>query len=83
MKGAFQLENATYYFCDKYPYMWVCCSTEVIFNVSRATALELRSRHNNKTAQGDYTIGASCWSPVVNVMRDPRWGRNQVMDCLH
>lgn len=54
-------------------------SQEVIFNVSRATGLEVRAKFNNYSARHYYGLhtSASCWSPVVNIMRDPRWGRNQ------
>ena len=51
-----------------------------MFNVSQATGIEVRAKFNNYSRHGDYGHhkGASCWSPVVNIMRDPRWGRNQV-----
>jgi len=54
-------------------------SDKVVFQVARATALEVRAKNNNYTAHGDYGqhTGISCWSPVINIMRDPRWGRNQ------
>lgn len=37
-------------------------------------------QNNNFTAHRDYGFhhGLSCWSPVINILRDPRWGRNQV-----
>ena len=37
-------------------------------------------QNNNFTAHGDYGFhhGLSCWSPVINILRDPRWGWNQV-----
>lgn len=55
------------------------CSRDVIFNVSRATGLEVRAKYNNYSAHHDYSqhTSASCWSPVINIVRDPRWGRNQ------
>lgn len=54
-------------------------SQEAVFNVSQATGIEVRAKFNNYSRHGDYGHhkGASCWSPVVNIMRDPRWGRNQ------
>jgi beta-glucosidase len=56
------------------------CSQEVVFNVSHATGLEVRAKFNNYSAHEDYGphTSASCWSPVINIVRDPRWGRNQV-----
>lgn len=55
-------------------------SREVIWEVSRATGFEVRAKFNNYTAAGQYGQhkGASCWSPVINIHRDPRWGRNTV-----
>ena len=37
-------------------------------------------QNNNYTSHGNYGFhtGLSCWSPVINILRDPRWGRNQV-----
>ena len=29
----------------------------------------------NANASG--TTSLNCWSPVININRDPRWGRNQ------
>ncbi|XP_076466350.1 uncharacterized protein LOC143297766 isoform X2 [Babylonia areolata] len=54
-------------------------SPDVVERVARATALEVRAKFNNYTRHGLYGDhrGLSCFSPVVNVMRDPRWGRNQ------
>ena len=52
--------------------------------VARATGLEVRAKYNNYTRHrlyGDHR-GLSCFSPVINVMRDPRWGRNQVSTAL-
>lgn len=46
---------------------------------SQLMALML-SQNNNYTSNGIYNMhtGLSCWSPVLNLLRDPRWGRNQV-----
>jgi len=50
------------------------------FEFATAIGLEVRSKHNNYSAYGDYGVhtSASCWSPNINILRDPRWGRNQV-----
>ncbi|KAK7108020.1 uncharacterized protein [Littorina saxatilis] len=54
-------------------------SPDLLFNVARATGLELRAKYNNYTRTGLYgdSRGLSCFAPVINIMRDPRWGRNQ------
>ena len=40
-------------------------------NVSSVWGRELRALYNVGVAQG-----LDCWGPVVNLNRDPRWGRN-------
>ncbi|KAK7480729.1 hypothetical protein BaRGS_00027990 [Batillaria attramentaria] len=54
-------------------------SPDLIYRVAEATGVEVRGKHNDYVKQGDYSshTGASCFSPVINIMRDPRWGRNQ------
>ncbi|XP_067675251.1 uncharacterized protein [Haliotis asinina] len=54
-------------------------STDLIFRVAQATGEEVRAKNNNYTSQGIYSDhkGISCFSPVINIVRDPRWGRNQ------
>ncbi|XP_048240193.1 probable beta-D-xylosidase 2 isoform X3 [Haliotis rufescens] len=54
-------------------------STDLIFRVAQATGEEVRAKYNNFTAHGIYGThkGISCFSPVINIVRDPRWGRNQ------
>jgi beta-glucosidase len=49
------------------------------YELATAISLEVRSKHNNYSAHGYYGehTGASCWSPNINIMRDPRWGRNE------
>ena len=55
-------------------------SPDTMLRVAEATGVEVRAKYNNYSAHGDYGqhTSASCWSPVINIMRDPRWGRNQV-----
>lgn len=55
-------------------------SPELIYRVANATATEVRAKHNDFTAAGRYSdhTGLSCFSPVLNIMRHPLWGRNQV-----
>jgi beta-glucosidase len=38
---------------------------------------EARAKHHEYQRQGDFGIfkGLTCWSPNINIFRDPRWGR--------
>nr|XP_011418650.2 xylan 1,4-beta-xylosidase [Crassostrea gigas] len=54
-------------------------STEVICDVASATSIEVRAKFNDyqrRKIYGDHK-GISCFSPVINIMRHPLWGRNQ------
>lgn len=54
-------------------------SPELIFQIAQATATEVRAKHTEYVKQkqfGDHK-GLSCFSPVINIMRHPFWGRNQ------
>lgn len=55
-------------------------SPELVYRVANATATEVRAKHNHFAATGRYDdhTGLSCFSPVLNIMRHPLWGRNQV-----
>ncbi len=55
-------------------------SRQLLFNMSEATSYEIRAHWNRNSAKGNYStyFGLGCFSPVVNIMRDPLWGRNQV-----
>jgi beta-glucosidase-like glycosyl hydrolase len=44
---------------------------QVMVNVSTVWGRELRALYNVGVAKG-----LDCWGPVVNLNRDPRWGRN-------
>ncbi|XP_069128912.1 uncharacterized protein [Argopecten irradians] len=52
---------------------------ELLYEVSEATAIEVRAKYNNFRKNNDYSdhTGLSCFSPVINIMRHPLWGRNQ------
>ncbi|XP_015684929.2 probable beta-D-xylosidase 2, partial [Protobothrops mucrosquamatus] len=52
---------------------------QLIFEVANATATEVRAKHNYFDSVGYYNdhTGLSCFSPVLNIMRHPLWGRNQ------
>ena len=58
-----------------------CYSPQLIFDIAKATGVEVRAKHNDyvkKKEYGDHK-GLSCFSPVINIMRHPLWGRNQVL----
>ena len=48
--------------------------------MSKAVSFEVRAAWNENKKQGKYMTnnGLSCFSPVINIMRHPLWGRNQV-----
>jgi hypothetical protein len=52
---------------------------ELIYNEARAISDEVRGKHNDGAKAGHmtYPFGLICWAPVVNLCRDPRWGRCQ------
>ncbi|CAF0932080.1 unnamed protein product [Rotaria sp. Silwood1] len=47
--------------------------------VANATAYEVHAHYNVYRKEGLYGVhrGLSCFSPVINIMRHPLWGRNQ------
>ncbi|NOY60091.1 MAG: hypothetical protein GXO75_14345, partial [Calditrichaeota bacterium] len=47
--------------------------TDLILQVSTAISDEARARFNS----GVPNAGLTFWSPVINICRDPRWGRTQ------
>ena len=52
-----------------------------MFNMSEAISYEVRAHYNGYKRQGLYNVsdnGLTCMSPVINIMRHPLWGRNQV-----
>nr|XP_008119646.1 PREDICTED: probable beta-D-xylosidase 2 [Anolis carolinensis] len=54
-------------------------SPDLIYSVANVTATEVRGNHNYFVSRGYYFdhTGLSCFSPVLNIMRHPLWGRNQ------
>ncbi|KAK3600407.1 hypothetical protein CHS0354_026640 [Potamilus streckersoni] len=54
-------------------------SPSIIFDVAQATGIEVRAKYTDFSSQGVYGDhkGISCFSPVINIMRHPLWGRNQ------
>lgn len=55
-------------------------SPDLSYKVSEATGVEVRAKHNDDVKHEHYKdhTGASCFSPVINIMRHPFLGRNQV-----
>ena len=57
-------------------------SRKLVYDLANATSYEVRAHWNaNFAANPNMThtyYGLGCFSPVVNVMRHPLWGRNQV-----
>jgi len=45
---------------------------ELVREVGRATGREVRALHEKRPV-----ISLHVWAPVVNLLRDPRWGRNE------
>ncbi|XP_038066380.1 xylan 1,4-beta-xylosidase-like [Patiria miniata] len=54
-------------------------SVDLANSLASATSEEVRAKYNNFTQHGIHRdhCGLSCFSPVVNIMRHPLWGRNQ------
>ncbi|GAB2805288.1 glycoside hydrolase family 3 protein [Lentzea nigeriaca] len=51
---------------------------ELVRRVAEATSTELRAFHYHRpTAIGTGTNSLQAWAPVLNLLRDPRWGRNE------
>jgi len=44
----------------------------LVERVGRAVSAEVRALHHR-----DPLISLNVWAPVVNLLRDPRWGRNE------
>ncbi|HEX8869694.1 MAG TPA: glycoside hydrolase family 3 N-terminal domain-containing protein, partial [Lentzea sp.] len=51
---------------------------DLVRRVAEATSIELRAFHYHRpTAIGSGTNSLQAWAPVLNLLRDPRWGRNE------
>ena len=51
---------------------------ELLHAVATATGTEMRAFHHNRPpAIGEGRNSLQAWAPVVNLLRDPRWGRNE------
>ncbi|KAK3610843.1 hypothetical protein CHS0354_015699 [Potamilus streckersoni] len=51
----------------------------LIYEVAEAISVEVRAKHNDFVSKKSYVehSGLACFSPVINIMRHPLWGRNQ------
>lgn len=53
--------------------------TSLIYRVADVIATEARAKYNKAQKEKNYSIyyGLTLWSPNINIVRDPRWGRGQ------
>jgi beta-glucosidase len=51
----------------------------LIYQEARAISTEARAKYNQAQKEGNHSIyfGLTFWSPNINLVRDPRWGRGQ------
>ena len=61
------------YFCTDF-------SSDIVYQMATMISTEQRAFWNNNSKQGKYLtdFGLSCFSPVINILRHPYWGRAQV-----
>jgi beta-glucosidase len=51
---------------------------DLLHRVAEATSTELRAFHHHRPPATDVAPHSlQAWAPVVNLLRDPRWGRNE------
>lgn len=62
------------------PMIYFITSPRLIHDVAETISVEVHAKYNDYIKQGlhGFHKGISCFSPVVNIMRHPLWGRNQV-----
>ncbi len=53
--------------------------TKLVYQEGRVIATEARAKYNQAQREGNHSIyfGLTFWSPNINIVRDPRWGRGQ------
>jgi beta-glucosidase len=53
--------------------------TALIQSVADTISTEARAKYNDAQRNGNHSIyyGLTLWSPNINIVRDPRWGRGQ------
>ena len=54
-------------------------NTSLLEQVARVGAMEVRAYYNLDRASRNLPTTANCYAPVVNLVRDQRWGRNAEM----
>jgi beta-glucosidase len=54
-------------------------NVSAVSSMAYATAREARAMNNYYNSKDNYGLhtGLTCWAPVINIARDPRWGRIQ------
>jgi beta-glucosidase len=54
-------------------------NTSLIERVGDVISTEARAKYNQAQREGNHSIyyGLTLWSPNINIVRDPRWGRGQ------
>lgn len=55
-------------------------SPTLVHSIAEAISIETRAKANTAMRNGqsaNYPNGLICWAPMVNLCRDPRWGRCQ------
>jgi beta-glucosidase-like glycosyl hydrolase len=56
-------------------------NTSLWYDIGSVVGLELRSLWLQQVGENHANnlphLGLDCWSPNININRDPRWGRNQ------
>jgi beta-glucosidase len=54
-------------------------NTELVHHVADTISTEARAKYNQAQREENHSIfyGLTLWSPNINIVRDPRWGRGQ------
>jgi beta-glucosidase len=54
-------------------------NTPLIHSIADVISTEARAKYNQAQREHNYSIyyGLTIWSPNINIVRDPRWGRGQ------
>jgi beta-glucosidase len=53
--------------------------TSLVHEIADTISTEARAKYHQAQREGNYSInyGLTLWSPNINIVRDPRWGRTQ------
>ena len=52
-------------------------SEQLVEQVAEAAAKEMRAKYHSELWKRSVRVTLLVWSPVINILRDPRWGRAQ------